>query len=425
MTPDEGERAARDWVAHLRSGGSTRWQEWLESYAAAPSGEHVEHPGRPGHAERPERCEHPDRPGRLPGAGQLELLRRLAGAAAARTASTGAADVDRDAAVFAALADRTLNRTGPGRGLPELPLPMPGAGSADAPAIGPRPVDPDDVPLEELVRSATGLLVSELVSAPSAEVASPPAPPRPRRRLLATRYVVDGAPISSAAVRGALRQAGHVAGGSRATVVLVAAPLDVALAQVWSARAQHSAAARWQAFVSRSVRLGALPRAVDVAALARHWSDRVGVQRVHVVLDEDPLAGAAAALRLPTGPAPAPPYPPDVALTAAEVDLLRRVNEVLAVRVAADRADAIRARLVASLAARRRPAAPMRLRVPDQHLPWLQQHAARLREEIVRDGYAVHGDPARLGPLHEGPDRPLPDEVLALLLESVLDAAGL
>ena len=50
---------ARTWVAHLRSGGTTPWAQWLRS--PGPGAEH--------------RAEHD---GPVPGAAQLELVRRLA-----------------------------------------------------------------------------------------------------------------------------------------------------------------------------------------------------------------------------------------------------------------------------------------------------------------------------------------------------------
>jgi len=78
---DTGRARAWAWVAHLRSGGTTPWRAWTA--ADAPDRDRFARGGR-----------------YLPGAQQLELLRRL-NAAGRPTAS---------------LVDRVLNASAPGRG---------------------------------------------------------------------------------------------------------------------------------------------------------------------------------------------------------------------------------------------------------------------------------------------------------------------
>ena len=73
---------AHGWVAHLRAGGTTPWRTWTGT--AEPSGR------------------------ALPGAQQLELLRRINSAS--------------DAAVPATLVDRVLTASAAGRGKADLPL---------------------------------------------------------------------------------------------------------------------------------------------------------------------------------------------------------------------------------------------------------------------------------------------------------------
>ena len=93
-----GEQRAWGWVAHLREGGTTPWQEWQDR---------GESHGR-----------------YLPGAQQLELLRRL----------NAAGRPDK------ALGESVLAASAAGRGRPDLELVDAGPESA----FGPAPVDPSD-----------------------------------------------------------------------------------------------------------------------------------------------------------------------------------------------------------------------------------------------------------------------------------------
>lgn len=124
-------RAAWSWVDHLRRGGSTPWLDWVARDAGAAADGTL--PGDP-----------------LPGAAELELVRRLAERAPATLPP----------AAFERLAEVVLSRSGPGRGLPQLPLLWP----ANAPArVGAPPVDPATVPEGELVRVGVGALTDLLL----------------------------------------------------------------------------------------------------------------------------------------------------------------------------------------------------------------------------------------------------------------------
>ncbi|MGN6130722.1 MAG: hypothetical protein ACTHOK_10325, partial [Nocardioidaceae bacterium] len=294
MTDTAGfEQAAWSWVAHLRAGGSTPWAQWVA-----------------GHHE-------PARPGALlPGAAELELVRRLADRGTLAPAA------------FAPLADLALARSGPGRGLPQLRLRWPYDDPGDASRAGAPATDPADVPAEELVRAGTGVLAELLVRAP--HVAEPE---HHRRRRWSRSFRLLGAPVTAAGVRAWLAAAGHVEGGRRPEVVLLAAPFDVLLAQVWSARVQRGAAVRWGPFVDRWSRRDHLPPALRLADLAARWGARVGARHVHVVVAADPAAArrtVADVLRL-RGREPDRPPLRDLSLPAT--DLLRRLNPVLSVRL--------------------------------------------------------------------------------------------
>jgi hypothetical protein len=380
------------WSQHLRHGGSTPWARWR-------SGTHEEEPP-PGWSP--------------PGAAQLEVVRR----AALRP--------DTNADVLAALADVVLSRSGPGRGRAWQPVDWPGAAAR---AFGAPAVDPADVPVPELLRVATGAL-TELALRPGD---ADPAIAVPRRRGLLTRtpaFELAGSPVTTSAVRRELASRGHVEGGRRPTVVLLVEPLDQALAQVWSARVQRGAPVRWSGFVDRWAGRRDLPPSADVAAIAAVWADRVGADHVHVVPAPASVDEAVRSTTAAIGLRPGRPGNAGPArwwdLSPAAVDALRRVNSVLNVRVAEQRADRARNRAREALAAssRTRPGATPDLHrwtVPDAHRDWVDTRAQRLADDLSHRGYAVHGRLDRVVPGVAGlPTQPRGTDVLDLLLGACL-----
>ena len=412
--PEAAHQVAWAWVDHLRAGGTTPWRDFRSGHRTdlVPD-------------QAPDQA--PDRAdvsrGRLPGAAQLELARLLAERAANQP------DPDPDAR--GALIDRALERSGPGRGLLELPLDLVGdlagklAGKptdrAGAPAT-----DPADVPAEELVRVGVGLLVAELLRA-GAQAGSN-RNRRRRRRPFSGSFLLGGAPTTTAAVRAALADAGHLGGGRSPEVLLLAPPLEQMLGQVWSARVQRGAPVSWTDFVGRWSRQVALPPSADLSALARSWAERVGAGRVHVVADPDPLRTAADLLGIRLRAAGRASTPDLLPLPGAAVDLLRRVNQVLAVRVPEDQQAAFRRVVSASWASGSRgmpaDADEPGIVVPSRHRHWVEEQSARLVKELRRGGYPVHGDLDRITARQLGPQRPRRREVLDLVLDAVLEVAA-
>ncbi len=379
------------WADHLRSGGTTPWLRWLDQQpdlAGAEAGA--------GTADR----------GRLPGAAQLELVRRLAARSAAPAGGPA----------FAALADLALARSGPGRGPARLPLlwPPETAGRRH----GPPPTDPARVPPEELVRLGVGLL-AELLLRSGRPDAAPPGRAR-HRRPWHKSFHVAGAPVTVAQVRAGLAAAGHVQGGRRPEVVVLAEPLDAVVAQVWSRRVQDGDPVRWATFLRRWARRDAVPPAADLADTARFWADRAGPSRVHVVTGPRLRRTAVEVLGLATAEPPAAAPLAPRSLSPEAVDLLRRLNRVLGVRAAEDeRGDHLR-RATALLPVTPEPV----LAVPPRFRGWLDEHAAAVTDAIRAGGYAVHGDLARIAPRHDGATHPRRPDVLALVLDTCLRAAG-
>ena len=113
----------------------------------------------------------------LPGAQQLELLRRL----------------NQQQLPTPELAERVLAASAPGRGRPDLGL----VGVLPESAFGPPPVDPADLPPDELVRVATALIAEDTVAA-----GDPLEPGTPR--LLRRRYRVMGDPEQAVTLRDTL-----------------------------------------------------------------------------------------------------------------------------------------------------------------------------------------------------------------------------
>jgi hypothetical protein len=353
------EARAWGWVAHLRDGGTTPWAEWGSASGAD------EQSGR-----------------YLPGAQQLELLRRL----------------NEHRVPSPELAARVLATSAPGRGRPDLGL----VGVLPASAFGPPPVDPVDLPADELVRVATALIAEDTAAA------GDPLEPR-TPRLLRRRYRILGDPEVANPLRDHLTAHGRPPGGRRATVVIVGSDLAGMLVHVWTARSLGAGVRPWPDWLGAEVRRPALLERIDLAGLAETWVPRVGTGRVHVVLDDPRRATRLAAGFGHRVPAARP-------LSADAVELARRTAPVLGTLVTPERRTALMwHRLRPVLAAH--PGAP--LRVPGRHRPWLEAHTVALRRRLAAGDYAVHG---ALAAPDDRPGVTAPDEqrVLALAIQILL-----
>jgi hypothetical protein len=358
-----GVRRAWGWVAHLQDGGTTPWRDWTQE-------------GRPG--------------GRmLPGAQQLELLRRLN---LAGSPTPG-------------LAARVLEASAPGRGRPDLEL----EGAVDTLAFGPPPVDPSDLPDDELLRVAASLLADDVVEEGAA--AGPSAPRRsPPPRFWRTRYRLVGDPVLADPVRAELVARGRPPGGRGSAVLVLGTDLGTMLVHAWTARSFAEGGPAWRDWLEPLTRRRALPPRADLTGAARAWASRVGPERVRIVLDRAELPRLVGVRR----PLPDPP-----ALSADGVDLARRVGQVLGLLAAPPRRqallrDTLRPRLLAV------PGPP--LVVPPEHADWVHARATRVRDALLRAGYAVHGDPDSLLPADRtGVPEPSDAGVLALALRLLLE----
>jgi hypothetical protein len=338
------ETAAWSWVDHLRSGGTTTWREWRS----------LEHPAVP------------VRGSSLPSAAQLEVVRRLA------EGEDGGANLAR-------LADLVTGTPVGGRGLVDAPLPWP----TSTPIGGAPAVEPDALPANELLRVCVAAIVRTILH----DVQPPARPARMRRRPWRRAFVVEGTSPHAVAVREALLGAGQVEGGRRPTVLVVGGPLDAMMATHWRLRVEAGAGARWRRVWSGSAARGTLPSSVDVAALAEGWASRVGADKVHVVLEREPAGAVAAAGRvLDLRLDPVEDLHSDVVRT----DLLRRINQALAIR-GPETARAFREGTFGEYLFRSAPGRP--LGVPRPQLAWAREQAQAMVIRLGAAGYAVHGDP--------------------------------
>lgn len=369
----------------MRDGSTTPWLEWPADGAAAE-----------GEARGDE----------LPGAQQLALLRRLNlyAAGAGRTVPT-------------TIADRVLGAGVSGRGRSELALVgVDDPGPSDPPGhFGPRPVDPDALADDELLRVASALVADDVAVAAAVPDPEPGFLERVRsvRRPWVRSFVVVGMPWRADAVRADLTARGHRPGGRRPTAYLLADDLETVLVQAWTARCFDQGGATWRGFVRANAGAGNLPPRADVARMARSAAYKYGAERVRVVLDDRLLADELGVPRLG-----APPR-----LGAHAVDLVRRVGEPLGLLVPSeDRPALLRDTLGERLDGLGGPPPSL----PPRWDGWLRTQAERTRHDLAAARYPVLGDLDQLLPRpprrdHDGPVAPVDAEVLALALGLLLD----
>lgn len=350
MEPDRDEARAHGWVAHLRAGGTTPWRAWTGD--ATPTTRAV------------------------PGAQQLELLRRINLTATVR--------------VPTALADRVLAAPAAGRGKADLPLL-----GLPAPSYGPRPVDPARISPHELLRVASVLLADDLVALGADPVRTTWA--RPWRR----RFRLVGDPLVTVAAREHLRARGRPEGGPRPFVVAVGAPLDELLAHTWTQRCFEHGSRPWDDWLRFWRERDQLPARVDLTDSVHRWGGRRPF--VRVVTDLTLLPSQVGVRHLPAVRAPG----------ADQAELARRIAAVVGLRVPA----AERPALMRTLQRRMPDTGVAPVGVPDTERDWVAASAARLGLHLSRAGYPVVGDLADLAP------RAAPDAAAGADDQQVLDLA--
>lgn len=234
------------------------------------------------------------------------------------------------------------------------------------------------------LRLATGVLAEELLRRDPGPGSAPRRPPRPPRR----GVLVLGAPATAAATRAAndlpVLRPRHVT-----AVVVLARPLDEALADVWASRVGAGMNRTWGGMTATLAARDRIPPQVDVARIAARWARRVGHERVHLVTRPGPVAGLTRR--------PFHVVHPEVA--AAPVELARGVGQLLGILTDPEtHARVIDRVLRPTLAGERGPGPAVRPRLQ----PWLERRAWEMVQGVREGGYALHGDPADLAPSGAG-----------------------
>jgi len=339
-----GEQRAWGWVSHLRDGGTTPWQQWQ------------------GLGESRGRY--------LPGAQQLELLRRLN-------------QVGRPAAT---LAEAVLAASAAGRGRPDLEL----LGAGPESTFGPAPVQPAELPAGELLRVAASVLADQVVDAGVPDQGKQ-APSASWASWWRRGYRLVGDPELADPLRAQLVARGRPPGGREPRVVVLGTDLATMAAHAWTHRAFTEGVTAWREWLRLLRERRQLPARADLLAVSRSWERRVGKDRVHVVLDPAAVPRLVGDRR---------PLATPATLPGECGELARRVGSVLGLLVLPDQRESLlstrlRPRVEASLAGT--PGASP-LVVPPAHRDWVEAAAERMREGIRRAGYAVHGDADALVP---------------------------
>jgi hypothetical protein len=353
-TVDTGRARAWAWIAHLRGGGTTPWRDWT----SADSAEH----------------------GRfLPGAQQLELLRRLNLAGRPR----------------AALVERVLAASAPGRGRPDLEL----VGVDEARRFGPPAVDPAELPDDELLRVATGLLAEDLVAA------DVPVPVERKPRRFRTRYELAGDPWLAAALTRRLVADGRPSGGGGRSVHVLGADVATMLGHTWATGAFAEGGPTWPDFLARVRARRRLPRRVDLPGVVERYDARPHTGRVGIVLDLAALPGLVGVRRLD----PVPDVPDHA------TELARQVAVALSLLVLPEQQAALLGTVLRPRLERAGGALPV---VPPEHRDWVEDAAFAMRQRLLGAGYPVVGSPDRLLPAwSESPAGSVLDLAIELLTE--------
>ncbi len=335
----------------------------------------------------------------LPGAQQLELLRRLNLASGSSARSRGGHDRERPRLADRELADRVLATPAAGRGKADLPLlGLPHHG------FGAGPVDPATIGPHELLRVASVLLADDLVALGASPVTS--TWPKPWRR----RFRLVGDPLVTVAVREHLLTRGRPEGGPRPFVVVVGRPLDELLAHTWTQRCFETGATPWAEWLRFWRERDQLPARADLVGSVRRWGGRRPF--VRIVTDLDLLPRQVGVRSLPGVRVPG----------ADQAELARRVAAVVGLRVAAHERPA----LMRTLQQRIPDSGVAPVGVPAREREWVSRSAARTIRDVTRAGYSVVGDLADLEPrpvasVAAGPSGPDDRRVLDLAIRMVVD----
>ena len=157
------------------------------------------------------------------------------------------------------------------------------------------------------------------------------------------------------------------------------------------------------------------------------WSVAAGADRIHVVTVPPPGARPTVLLErvgqvvgYDAATLSTPPRRANESLGAPGAEVVRRLNELLGGRLNQRQYDWV---VEYALGLHMRRTGTARTALPDEHLPWAREQAARLVAAVRNGGYGVVGDLDDLAPrasAQRAPDEATESE----LLEAAMEAAG-
>ena len=156
------------------------------------------------------------------------------------------------------------------------------------------------------------------------------------------------------------------------------------------------------------------------------WSVAAGADRIHVVTVPPPGARPTVLLErvgqvvgYDAATLTTPPRRADESLGAPGAEVVRRLNELLGGRLNQRQYDWV---VKYALDLHMRPTGTARTALPDEHLPWAREQAARLVAAVRNGGYGVVGDLDDLAPrasAGRAPDEATESELLEAAMEAL------
>ncbi len=232
-------------------------------------------------------------------------------------------------------------------------------------------------------------------------------------------------------------------GDAELHVVLTARDLGRQVPAVWQEMVKNNQTLSYERYLEQvtGARKGRGARIFwrqqDTAEILERWSQRVPVDRVHLITVPPPGAPSTllwerccAVVGLAPADYDAAAPRVNASLGLADAELVRRVNEALGGRLDwPDYAPLVKGGLAQQVLAGRSDGS--RARVPDELRGWFDDVAAEMIDTLAQRGYAVVGDLAELQPVYGDPGAPAApaaDEVAAAgayaLAELLVDEAA-
>lgn len=207
-----------------------------------------------------------------------------------------------------------------------------------------------------------------------------------------------------------VRRLVHALDGHRVFVVIGVRDIARTVVSAWQQTVVNGGTVTWQDFIGSICGEDGAPPSEGISFWMRHdvrrvvdsWASAVPVERIRLVTVPARGAGAGTLLErfgraaaLPDGWCGAPPVARNASLGPAELEVVRRLNEMVTGRLNPSQhrfvvEAGIRTRLVG--------ASGRSLELPAELLPWARAYGEDLVAELQRRGLVVHGDLADLLP---------------------------